>query len=175
MEPTAVTWAVLGLLARRPMSGYDLKTAVDRTIRHFWAASYGQIYPELRRLEAAGWIAGVDAANGNRRRREYRITPDGERALRGWLHGLETRIELRDESLLRLFFADGLPAEEALGLLRARREGYRGMLAYLRSLDDGSGIPDPPFVDLVYRWGMDYCEWGIEWCDRQEQRLLGAS
>jgi PadR family transcriptional regulator, regulatory protein AphA len=175
MEPTAVTWALLGLLARRPMSGYELKRAVDRTIRHFWAASYGQIYPELKRLERSGWVSGADAANGGRSRRDYAITAVGRQALREWLHGLDTRIELRDESLLRLFFADELPPEEARGLLAARREGYRGMLAYLRSLDDGSGVPDPPFVDLVYRWGIDYCEWGIEWCTRQLERLETTS
>jgi PadR family transcriptional regulator, regulatory protein AphA len=173
MEPTAVTWAVLGLLGIKPMSGYDIKRAVDRTIRHFWAASYGQIYPELKRLEEAGWIAGKDADRGGRSRRVYRITAAGRRELEGWLHGYETRIEMRDESLLRLFFADELPRDEALGLLAARREGYRMMLAYLRSLDDGQGA-DPPFVDLVYRWGLDYCEWGIEWCDRQERRLRRA-
>ncbi|MFL5963034.1 MAG: PadR family transcriptional regulator [Gaiellaceae bacterium] len=174
MNPTAVTWAVLGLLGIRPMSGYDIKRAVDRTIRHFWAASYGQIYPELKRLEEAGWIAGKDADRGGRARRVYRITAAGRRALEGWLHGYETRIEMRDESLLRLFFADVLPPEEALGLLVARREGYRMMLAYLRSLDDGQGV-DPPYVDLVYRWAVDYCEWGIEWCDRQERRLGRAA
>jgi PadR family transcriptional regulator AphA len=173
MEPTAVTWAVLGLLGLKPMSGYDIKRAVDRTIRHFWAASYGQIYPELKRLEEAGWVAGKDADRGGRSRRVYRITAAGRRELEGWLHGYETRIEMRDESLLRLFFADELPRDEALGLLAARREGYRMMLAYLRSLDDGAGA-DPPFVDLVYRWGLDYCEWGIEWCDRQERRLRRA-
>ena len=174
MEPTAVTWAVLGLLGMKPMSGYDIKRAVDRTIRHFWAASYGQIYPELKRLEEAGWIAGKEADRGGRTRRVYRITAAGRRELEGWLHGYETRIEMRDESLLRLFFADELPRDEALGLLAARREGYRMMLAYLRSLDDGAGA-DPPFVDLVYRWGLDYCEWGIEWCDRQERRLRRAA
>jgi PadR family transcriptional regulator AphA len=170
MQPTAVTWAVLGLLGIKPMSGYDIKAAVDRTIRHFWAASYGQIYPELKRLEEAGWIAGKDADRGGRARRVYRITAAGRRQLAGWLQGYETRIEMRDESLLRLFFADTLPRDEALGLLAARREGYRMMLGYLRSLDDGQGA-DPPFVDLVYRWGLDYCEWGIDWCDRQERRL----
>jgi PadR family transcriptional regulator, regulatory protein AphA len=175
MVPTAVTWAVLGLLALGPRSGYDLKQAVDRTIRHFWAASYGQIYPELKRLEAVRWIAGKDARRGSRSRRVYRITARGRRELEAWLHGYETRIELRDESLLRLFFADVLPRDEALGLLAARREGYRGMLAYLESLDDGSGKPDPPFVDLVYRWGLDYCAWGIEWCERQERRLRRAA
>src|SRR5436190_10840427 len=146
MEPTAVTWAVLGLLALRPRSGYDSKRPVERTIRHFWAASYGQIYPELRRLESAGWITGSDGSRGARSRRVYTITDEGRSELRGWLHGRETRVELRDESLLRLFFADTLPRDDGLGLLAARREGYRMMLEYLRSLDDGSG-PDPPFVD----------------------------
>jgi PadR family transcriptional regulator, regulatory protein AphA len=174
MEPTAVTWAVLGLLARGPRSGYDIKAAIDRTIRHFWAASYGQIYPELKRLEAAGWIDGSDGSRGGRSRRVYGITAAGRRELRSWLAGRETRIELRDESLLRLFFADMLPRGDALGLLSARREGYAQMLAYLRSLDDGTG-PDPPFVDLVYRWALDYCEWGIEWCERQERRLRRAA
>jgi len=174
MEATAVTWAVLGLLALRPMSGYDIKRAVDRTIRHFWAASYGQIYPELKRLEAAGWVEGADGSNGARAKRIYTITATGRRELRGWLTGHETRIELRDESLLRLFFADTLPREHGLGLLAARREGYRAMLEYLRSLDDGTG-PDPTYVDLVYRWALDYCEWGIEWCNRQERRLRRAA
>ena len=161
-------------MALEPTSGYDIKRIVDRSVRHFWAASYGQIYPELRRLEEAAWIAGDDAPRGGRSRRVYRITAEGRRALEAWLHGSETRVELRDESLLRLFFADTLPDEEALGLLRGRREGYRQMLAYLLSLDDGKGV-DPPFVDLVYRWGIDYCEWGIEWCNRQESRMRRAA
>ena len=103
----------------------------------------------------------------------FTITPVGDEALQAWLVGSETRIELRDESLLRLFFADTAPAELGLGLLQARRAGYEAMLAQLRSLDDGTG-PDPPFIDLVYRWGLDYCEWGIEWCERQERRLQGT-
>ncbi len=174
MEPSAATWAVLGLIADRPRSGYDVKRIIDRSIRHFWAASYGQIYPELKRLEQAGWIAGDDAPRGGRARRIFRITPAGSEALGAWLAGPTTRVEIRDESLLRLFFSDTSPREQALGLLAARREGYRQMLEYLRSLDDGTG-PDPPFVDLVYRWGLDYCEWGIEWCDRQERRLRQAT
>jgi len=175
MELSATGKVILGMLAARPRSGYEIKQLVDNSARFFWAASYGQIYPELKRLEEAGWIAGKDADRGGRSRRVYRITAQGRRELDGWLHGYETRIELRDESLLRLFFADTLPRDEALGLLAARREGYRMMFAYLQSLDDGSGEADPPFVDLVYRWGLDYCAWGIEWCDRQERRLRRAA
>ncbi len=175
MKPTAVTWAVLGLVASKPRSGYDIKRIVDRSVRHFWAASYGQIYPELRRLEELGWIAGDDVPNGGRARRVYRITPAGRQALDGWFVGTETHMEIRDESLLRLFFADNLPVEHALGLLHGRREGFSQMLEYLRGLDDGSGVPDPPFVDLVYRWGLEYCEWTVDWCDRQIERLQKAA
>jgi DNA-binding PadR family transcriptional regulator len=174
MEATAVTWVVLGLIAQEPCSGYDIKRNVDRSIRHFWAASYGQIYPELKRLEEAGWIAGDQAPRGGRARSVYRITDTGSDALRAWFSARETRIELRDESLLRLFFADTLPLDKALGQLAARREGYRQMLDYLESLDDGTG-PDTPFVDLVYRWGLDYCRWGIEWCDSEQRRLSKAA
>jgi len=38
-----------------------------------------------------------------------------------------------------------------------------------------SGGRAPPFVDLVYRWGLDYCRWGIEWCDHQQRRLSKAA
>ena len=173
MEPTAVTWAVLGLLARGPRSGYDIKAAVDRTIRHFWAASYGQIYPELKRLEAAGWIEGSDGSRGARSRRVYSITAAGRRELRAWLSGTETRIELRDESLLRLFFADTLPRGDALGLLSPAERVPAN--AHVPALARRRHRPDPPFVDLVYRWALDYCEWGIEWCERQERRLRRAA
>src|SRR5689334_21889159 len=125
MKPSAVIWAVLGLVAQKPRSGYDIKRLVDRTIRHFWAASYGQIYPELKRLEEARWIEGDDVPNGGRARRVFQITDAGREALLGWFGGTETRIEMRDESLLRLFFADTLPEEWAIGLLEGRREGYR--------------------------------------------------
>jgi DNA-binding PadR family transcriptional regulator len=154
-----VTWVVLGLIAQKPCSVYDIKRNVDRSIRHFWAASYGQVYPELKRLEEAGWIVGDQAPRGGRAGSVYRITATGSEALRAWVGGRETRVELRDESLLRLFFADTLPLDKALGQVAARREGYRQMLDYLESLDDGKG-PDAPFVDLVYRWGLDYCRWG---------------
>ena len=76
---------ILGMLALGTQTGYDIKRFVDRSTRHFWAASYGQIYPELKRLERAGWIAGDDEPRGGRRRRVYRITPEGRSALRGLL------------------------------------------------------------------------------------------
>ena len=170
MKRTAVTPVVLGLLALGARSGYDIKATVDRSTRFFWAASYGQIYPELRRLEAEGLIAGKDAPNGARGRRIYELTPSGRKALEAWLLGPTATIEYRDESLLRLFFADALPREQALGVLEARRRGHEQYLEVLQAIDARPG-KDPDSVDLVLRWGIDFNEWGRRWCESQLQRL----
>ena len=47
---SAVTPVVLGMLWHGPLSGYDIKRAVERSTASFWRASYGQLYPELKRL-----------------------------------------------------------------------------------------------------------------------------
>ena len=160
-----------GLLAIRPLSGYDIKAIVDRSTRFFWAASYGQIYPELRRLEAEGMVEGEDAPNGGRQRRVYTPHPAGREALVDVAASAPTvTIELRDESLLRLFFADALPKEHALMLLDGRRRGHEQYLDALRAIDARPG-QDTPFVDLVLRWGIAFNEWGAEWCQQQLDRL----
>src|SRR5690242_18902577 len=157
MKQTAVTPVVLGLLSLGPRSGYDIKTVVDRSTRFFWAASYGQIYPELRRLEREGRIVGEDSPNGARARRVYTLTDAGREALESWLLGARTTIELRDESLLRLFFADELPREQALGLLEARRRGHEYYLDVLHEIDARPGT-DTDFVDLALGWGIAFHE-----------------
>jgi DNA-binding PadR family transcriptional regulator len=169
-KQTAVTPVVLGLLALGRRSGYDIKAVVDRSTRFFWAASYGQIYPELRRLEREGLIEGEDAPNGARGRRVYALTASGRRALEDWLLGRTVTIELRDESLLRLFFADALPREQALGLIEGRKRGHEQYLEVLRAIDARPGA-DPTFVDLVLRWGIDFNEWGARWCEKQLKRM----
>jgi PadR family transcriptional regulator, regulatory protein AphA len=170
MKTTAVTPVVLGLLAHGPRSGYDIKTVVDRSTRFFWAASYGQIYPELRRLEREGLVEGEQAPRGGRDRRVYTLTPAGKEALIEWLLGDSVTIELRDESLLRLFFADALPHEQALLLLEGRKRGHEEYLEILRAIDARPGA-DPTFVDLVLRWGIEFNEWGARWCEEQLKQL----
>ncbi len=74
MELSPTAYVILGTLGWRPMSGYEIKSIVDKSTRFFWAASYGQIYPELRRLAAAGLIEGKASPQGGRRRNVYRLT-----------------------------------------------------------------------------------------------------
>src|SRR5437764_14507004 len=86
---TATGRVILGMLALGKSSGYDIKQFVDKSTRHFWAASYGQIYPELRRLEDQGLIRGREEPTGGRARTLYELTDAGVGALSGWLNSGE--------------------------------------------------------------------------------------
>lgn len=157
---------MLGLGAR---TGYDIKGAVDGSTRFFWAASYGQIYPELRQLEKDGLVTGKLAPTGGRKRKEYELTAAGRKALAEWAASPAAMPELRDESLLKLFFADAIPREQAVEQLRARRAGHEMFLGFLRQIAATPSANE--FARLVLQYGIDYAEFNIEWCKRQERRL----
>src|SRR4051795_4811184 len=143
MKPNAVTWAVLGLIASTPRSGYDIKRIVDRTIRFFWAASYGQIYPELKRLEDAGLISGEHAASEGRKRRAYELTATGRKALHDWLTSDQPLVrELRHEGVLKLFFSDVLGPEEQLEQIRRIKAEHEGTRDRLQAIEPGAREAD---------------------------------
>ena len=163
---------VLGLLALRPRSGYEIKQTIDKTTRFFWNASYGQIYPELRRLAAAGLIEGEAAPRGGRARTVYGLTDEGRRRLEDWLAAPEARIDIRDEGLLKLFFADLLPGEAALALVRLRRAGHERVLDQLRQIESGPQfVGGRAYPDVVLSYGIGFHSWAVGWCEEMERRL----
>src|ERR1700722_7703192 len=72
---------VLAMVAEGHSTGYSIKAEIERSTRLFWGASVGGIYPELRRLTAAGLIAVRDDPRGQTRRHCYSITDAGSEVL----------------------------------------------------------------------------------------------
>lgn len=158
---------ILGMLAFGVDTGYDIKQLVDKSTRHFWAASYGQIYPELRRLEQQGLIRGRSEPTGGRERKVYELTDAGAGALRDWLAaGEEPLYEVRDEGLLKLFFSDLAP-ERRLQIVRAIRERMERKLAQLEAL----GPPSESGPGLTLSLGTEVTKVYIDWCEATERRL----
>jgi len=173
LSPTA--YVILGLVSKEPRSGYEIKAVVDGSTRFFWAASYGQIYPELKRLAEAGLVSGAEAPTGGRRRTVYEITADGEEELRTWLRQPPETFEMREEGLLKLFFANLLPPEEAVEILRAMRAHRLAVNAQLRSMESGAEEKQDPFPLLVLRGGIEFTEWFADWCERMEAQILASA
>jgi PadR family transcriptional regulator AphA len=171
---SSVARVILGALVLGPKSGYEIKQMVDRSTRFFWAASYGQIYPELRRLREAGLVEGEETASGGRRRVVFSITPSGREALHSWLLDPETGYESRDEGLLKLFFADALEPAEALALVRRFRAQRQEILDRLRAIERIIPKPREGFRSIVLDFGIGCHEWQVAWCDETERRLTAA-
>jgi PadR family transcriptional regulator AphA len=171
----ATAYVILGFVRKEPRSGYEIKALVDNSTRFFWAASYGQIYPELKRLSEAGLIVGSDSPTGGRKRTVYEITADGEEELRSWLRQRPETFEMRDEGLLKLFFADALPREEAVEILRAIRAERLAVYERLRAIEQIKGEMEDPFPMIVLRGGLEFTKWFADWCERMEEQILAAA
>ena len=72
---------VLAVLERHPMHGYAVIEALSERSGGQLSVPTGTVYPALRRLERAGWLDGDWSVVGGRRRRTYRITSSGRKAL----------------------------------------------------------------------------------------------
>jgi len=78
LSPTA--YVILGMVSKTPRSGYEIKAVVDGSTRFFWAASYGQIYPELKRLSEAGLVVGKEEPTGGGGAPSTRSPPTARRS-----------------------------------------------------------------------------------------------
>jgi DNA-binding PadR family transcriptional regulator len=172
---SATAYVILGMLHREPMSGYEIKALVDNSTRFFWAASYGQIYPELKRLSEAGLVKGADSPTGGRKRTVYAITADGEEELVAWLRQSPETFEMRDEGLLKLFFAAALPPEQAVEIVRAMRHHREAVNARLRELEPEKDEDKARYPLVVLRCGIEFTDWFVDWCRRVEEQILAAA
>jgi DNA-binding PadR family transcriptional regulator len=170
-EPLSKTaYVILGMLRLGKRTGYEIKSLVDVSTRFFWAASYGQIYPELKRLEEQGLVKGRSEPSGGRARTVYELTEAGEAALKDWLaSGEEDLYELRDEGMLKLFFSDSLP-ESRIEIVRAMRERSERKLAQLRSIEPHAS-QGPKGSYLTLQMGIGMTEWIVGWCEATERQL----
>lgn len=142
---TSTSYVILGVLAKGPRSGYDIKTLADRSVRFFWNLSYSQIYPELKNLTDLGLVEPESADRGDRHRTLYRITPSGVEALHEWLvDAASAPLELRDEMLLKLFFADAMSPQERLEHVRAMRRREQEIVRTLRQIEPLASSPQSP-------------------------------
>lgn len=126
--------AILGFLREQPLSGYDLKTlCFDHDAQHFWTADQAQIYRTLERLQRAGFVsARVRRQRSRPDRTVYSLTQAGSEELDRWAATVTPLPALRDPFLMQLRFAAGLPDDDLLALLRARRVALQARLDALR-------------------------------------------
>jgi DNA-binding PadR family transcriptional regulator len=129
----SLRYALLGLLAHQPASGYDLMGTFRSSLAHVWPATQSQVYAELSRLTAAGLL--TVGAEGPRGRREYTITAAGRAELDTWLTNDTNSSPQCSALLLHVFFLGLTSPGRARDYLTRQAELADQRLTHLQELE----------------------------------------
>ncbi|MFD2419633.1 PadR family transcriptional regulator [Amycolatopsis pigmentata] len=172
--------ALLGLLADRPQTGYDLSKRFEQSLsRYAWHASHSHIYPELKKMTADGLVEVV--GEGARGSKTYGITERGTAELREWMF---TRKDtpVRSEYILRLFLLSALDTGDMRTLIGdVVADGEAGVAELSQVIErietDARPGEKPPFARLAAEFGLrwhrlqrDWARWAIDELDKVEHQ-----
>jgi DNA-binding PadR family transcriptional regulator len=155
----SLTNALLGILSREPLYGYDLKKRFESALGGEWSISYGQLYPALGRLESAGHvIRESEQGEKSNDRHLYRITSKGQAHFEAWLgEAPECQVRLKDDLSLRLSQFGHLESKQRKLVLKTYRaatiEKRAGLVASM-----------PDYLD---KWMKSIAQRGIAMCDAE--------
>ena len=121
-EPTATSYAILGLLAIRPWTTYELAQQMGRALGHFWPRAESKLYEEPKKLVGLGLARASTEHVGKRPRTVYTITPKGRRALAAWIPAPAGGPVLEFEALIKVFFAEHGSRQDLLTTIENVRE-----------------------------------------------------
>jgi len=145
------TYGLLGMLATRPMTGYELTQQVRRSLRFVWPTSEGHLYREQKKLVSLGWASVTTEPAGRRTRQRYAITRSGRAALRAWLATEPEEPHLQIEGVLRAFYADSSGPDALAASMRSTAASAAAMLAELHGFVDDYLAEDGPLEMLEGR------------------------
>ncbi len=176
---TTTSYAILGLLAVRPWSTYELTRQMDRSLGRIWPRAQSKLYEEPKKLVGLGLAEASTEQVGRRPRTVYAITERGSAALAAWVREPGSGPVIEFEQLLKLFFAEHGSRDDALATLaRARewaRERNEDNVSAAREYEAGEGefqhraaqnLLVGAFLVEFYRMVADWADWAAEQVER---------
>lgn len=175
---TSTSFAVLGLLALRPSSAYDLVVEARRSLRHFWPRAERGLYEEPKRLEALGLVRSREERRGRRLRTVYEITEEGRRALADWFARRSAAPQFESEAVLKASVGDLTTKEHLLRAIRELRSQAEAGLAEGRAIARVVLEGPPPalaprlhVVAVMYAFVFSHFETMARWAGWAEQEV----
>lgn len=167
---------ILGLLSHESMTGYEIKKRMDTTLKFFWGASYGSIYPALSKLVNDGMVTKYETKENGRDKVIYTITETGHEHLREWLYVPVEKDELRYETLLKLFFGGEMGKKGTLEHIKNFKDKIEKELPILQLMTNQlEQIKDTEDTHLHYlltaKFGVKVYKAYLEWCDETAEVL----
>lgn len=174
---TTTSYVILGHLALRRWSTYELTQQMKRSTHHYWPRAESKIYEEPKKLVAHGLATATQEYTGRRRRTVYAITEKGRQTMRRWLDepGQPPLVEF--EGVVKVLFAEQGSKDQLLATLRSIREQAERTrdehVALATDLaETGGPFPDRLHVnELVFRFMWEQTETVIRWATWAEEHV----
>ncbi len=166
---TTTSYAILGLLAIKPWTTYELTQQMDRSLGRIWPRATSKLYEEPKKLVAAGLARASTEPVGRRTRTVYAITAKGRRSLEAWLGEPGDGPVLEFEQLLKIFFSENGTKADAVRTLAATQDWARARAAESLAVgrtyvaDEGPFPERAPQLELTSRFITDFYGFVGEW------------
>lgn len=165
---------LLGLLAKEPTHGYELKQAVETEFGELWpAVNIGQIYSTLARLEAAGLVRSTAVSQDSRpAKKVFELTAAGREELQQWVDDLVPAARVRDRFFVKLVLAARFQLADPITLIDRQRRAY---LRRLRQLTDVAEQARGLAARLAVEGAVLHLQADLTWLERCEEALSQPS
>jgi PadR family transcriptional regulator, regulatory protein AphA len=174
-DPSTLGYVLLGVIARGPVTGYDLAAYIKQRVSHYFSTHLSQIYPELAKLRGAG-LVDVEVVTQKKRpaKKLYTLTNAGRASLRAWVVSptplVPAEILVRTHAVWLADHDDAAASYLALAEnCAAERAHFEEVLARMPSDPDPK---TPLFSDVAnLRFGVAAMKQQEEWARRLAARL----
>lgn len=175
-------YAILGLINRKPITGYDITKEFNSGLVEFWYAKHSQIYPELKKLTDEKLISYETIIQGEKLEKKlYTITDQGKKCLQVWLKEDEPLDPTpKDVFRLKAYFCDEMDKDTMVKQFNSALDKHSKRVDYLeKSMDkllqkkDVTKIVSPEFGDFIVLEGAIMRERAyVEWLRDCIKRIL---
>jgi len=160
-------YIILGMVLDEALCGYDIKKAIEKGVGVFYKASYGSVYPGLRRLTDRGDLVMREEPRGERTRKLYGATQAGRASFMSWLASPLNVLDGTSAHLAKVYFFDRLAPDRRDEQLRELEANNQAYLRELQTLERDFAQHDTAGyyhrLSTLY-YGIRVVQESIRWC-----------
>ena len=170
----SLKFGLMGLLAREPLHGYEVKNRFEEMLGGTWEVNIGQIYTTLQRLERDGLVRPV-GPRGDRGKLEYELSPAGRKALDEWLAEPDSGPQqLHEDIYVKLLVATRIANGDLPELLGRQKRAYLQRLRDLNRLEERARRDGRLDLARLVRGALLHTEADLKWMDELSSERFGA-
>lgn len=158
-------YIILGILMYGDKSGYELKQYIQKIMSNFFDASFGSIYPALRRMENKEIIVSRETVERGKYKKLYTISDSGKSEFMNWMDQPVEFSRTKPDHLIKVFFCGFLPKDKVKEHLCVLKREVEPILHMLEHHESEVKKKHDIYQFSTLKFGVGYYRFVLNWCD----------